>query len=426
MRVCLFEDSGVNQLEPLTLTRPVFDLLCGRTSLARKQVNHVAAQEIGVLVRPYLAAVVKESRPSWFVNDYSWLHAAPTMLINGRWLPPSQFHGNPNQPHLGMLEDEIAYAVLNPPELRCCVSHSLDDCLETWFNLLPKFPAGGQWIRYSWDLVEFNPQQLIQDFNRYPLAGDLFAPPENFTVVGPRANLVVARSANIDPYVVFDTTQGPIVVADNATITAFSRIEGPCYIGKNTQVQGAKIRCGTTLGEQCRIGGEVEASIIQGHSNKYHEGFLGHSYLGEWVNLGAGTHNSDLRNDYGEVSVVVLNQLINSGLKKVGCFIGDHSKTGLGTLINTGSNIGAFCNLLPAGRFAPKYMPSFVNWWKGSLEENFAMNSILATTATVMNRRGCSLTDALADMYRKLFDETSFVRHRVLQEAEKKAITRSA
>ena len=100
---------------------------------------------------------------------------------------------------------------------------------------------------------------------------------------------------------VADTTGGPVVIDREAVVTAFTRLEGPCYIGPRTQVHGAKIRAGTTLGPDCRIGGEVEASIVQGHSNKYHDGFLGHAYLGEWVNLGAGTQNSDLRNDYGEV-----------------------------------------------------------------------------------------------------------------------------
>ena len=110
---------------------------------------------------------------------------------------------------------------------------------------------------------------------------------------------------------------------------------------------GGKIRAGTTLGPDCRIGGEVEASIVQGHSNKYHDGFLGHAYVGEWVNLGAGTQNSDLRNDYGEVTVTVNGRLVRTGQTKVGCFLGDHTKTGLGTLLNTGTSVGVFCNLLP-------------------------------------------------------------------------------
>src|SRR5207302_5357556 len=143
----------------------------------------------------------------------------------------------------------------------------------------------------------------------------------------------------------------------------------------------------------CRIGGEVECSIVQGHSNKYHDGFLGHSYVGEWVNLGAGTCNSDLRNDYGEVTVTVNGRRVPTGLTKVGCFLGDHTKTGLGTLLNTGSNVGSFCNVLPWG-LAPRYVPSFASWWNGVLRDGATLSALLITAGKVMGRRGCTLTEA--------------------------------
>src|SRR6185503_8240379 len=126
-------------------------------------------------------------------------------------------------------------------------------------------------------------------------------------------------------------------VSAGAVVQPFTRVEGPCFIGLDTQLFRANLRGGVTLGPNCRIGGEVEASIVHGHSNKYHEGFLGHSYVGEWVNLAAGTHNSDLRNDYGPIPMVLRSERFDTGHTKIGCFIGDHSKTGLGTLINAGS-----------------------------------------------------------------------------------------
>jgi UDP-N-acetylglucosamine diphosphorylase/glucosamine-1-phosphate N-acetyltransferase len=226
--------------------------------------------------------------------------------------------------------------------------------------------------------------------------------------------------------VVADTTRGPVVIDHDALVTAFTRLEGPCYVGPHTQVQGAKIRAGTTLGPHCRIGGEVEASIVHGFSNKYHDGFLGHSYVGEWVNLGAGTHNSDLRNDYGEVTVTVAGRRIATGRTKVGCFLGDHTKTGLGTLINTGTNVGVCCNLLPAGRLAPKYVPSFATWWNGSLCENFEWGRLLETAHAVMQRRGCALTDAHAALFRHIYAETAADRRRTLREAEQRELRRSA
>ena len=149
---------------------------------------------------------------------------------------------------------------------------------------------------------------------------------------------------------------------------------------------GRQDRAGTTLGPNCRVGGKVEASIFQGHSNKYHEGFLGHSYVGEWVNLGAGTQNSDLRNDYGDVSVTVNGQTVNTGQAKVGCFLGDHTKMGLGTLLNTGTNIGVCCNLLPSRnlRARQKYVPSYASWWNGQLIDRADLRQLVETATEVM------------------------------------------
>ena len=130
-----------------------------------------------------------------------------------------------------------------------------------------------------------------------------------------------------------DARQGPVLIDRGAVIHSFSRIEGPCYIGPQTWIMGAKIRAGTTLGPQCRIGGEVECAIVQGHAKKYHDGFLGHSYIGEWVNLAAATQSSDLRNDYGTIKVTVNGQRMSTGRTKVGSFIGDHTKSGLGVLL---------------------------------------------------------------------------------------------
>src|SRR5262249_54710101 len=154
---------------------------------------------------------------------------------------------------------------------------------------------------------------------------------------------------------------------EGAVVHSFSRLEGPCYVGKETWIVGAKLR-GGSIGPKCRIGGEFEASIVQGHSNKYHDGFLGHSYLGEWVNPAAGTQTSDLRNDYGEIRVRVAGQRIATGRTKIGSFIGDHTKTGLSALLNTGSVIGAFCAILPAGYLLPPVVPSFCQVQHGQID----------------------------------------------------------
>jgi UDP-N-acetylglucosamine diphosphorylase/glucosamine-1-phosphate N-acetyltransferase len=423
MRVCLFEDAGVANLEPLTLTRPVFELLCGTDSLGAKQRRFFGETDLAVLVRPSLVDFYRHVHPGIPVNDELWLRAGPTILVNGRWLPPMK-KADVTAPCMAWVGDQLAYASL-PADLAVQLSpDSLEDSLESWKKRLPFQPAHGSFITFPWDLVEQNGRQLCDDFERLPRT----APPSSksdFAVVGPQDRLHINPTAHLDPMVVIDTTRGPVIVDREAVVHAFSRLEGPCYIGPGTQVTGSKIRSGTTLGPQCRIGGEVEASIIHGYSNKYHDGFLGHSYIGEWVNIGAGTQNSDLRNDYGEVSVRVNGQVVPTGLSKVGCFIGDHTKIGLGALINTGTNIGAFCNLLPSGGLLPRFVPSFCSWWQGALKANDNWRQLLDTASTMMGRRGCHFTEAHATLYSDLFDQTAFERQRTLQAAQQRAWRRT-
>jgi UDP-N-acetylglucosamine diphosphorylase/glucosamine-1-phosphate N-acetyltransferase len=424
MRVCLFEDRA-EQLEPLSWTRPVFDLRCGMATLAQKQLRHLGATSWGVLVRPVLEDLYHQQHPKVAVNDADWLGAEDLILVNGRWLPPDDEFTLPTDSCVGIVEDTVAYVVLKKRVLTSIPLEQLPMLLEVWQHTLPTQSAGGCLIAYPWDLVEHNAEEIRRDFAWLAPIRET-SDKQSLALLGPLGHLWIAPSAKIEPMVVADTTQGPVVIDEHAHISAFTRLEGPCYIGPGSQVFGAKIRAGTSLGPQCRVGGEVEASILHGYSNKYHDGFLGHSYVGEWVNLGAGTHNSDLRNDYGEVTMTLHGLPVHTGQNKVGCFLGDHTKTGLGTLFNTGTNVGAFCNLLPAGRFAPKYVPSFTSWWNGSLREAFTLEQLLATAEIAMKRRGVTLTDAHKALYGWLLEETEEERRRVMRESEQRQLRRSA
>jgi UDP-N-acetylglucosamine diphosphorylase/glucosamine-1-phosphate N-acetyltransferase len=420
--VCIFEDRA-EQLEPLSLTRPVFALRCGMTTLAEKQARHVGATTWGALVRPALDDVYRiESPKVQSVNDAAWLRGDSLLLVNGRWLPPEDAFVAPTTPCVGLVGDVPAYVAL--PKGTTVRFEALPELLEKCRQTLATTLAGGRMIGFPWDLVDANASEIQRDF------GWLRPTPEprdaSLQLMGPHGNLWIAPSARIEPMVVADTTQGPIIIDEHANVSAFTRLEGPCYIGQHARIVGANIRGGTSIGPHCRVGGEVEASILHAYSNKYHDGFLGHSYVGEWVNLGAGTHNSDLRNDYGEVSVTVRGLPMHTGMTKVGCFLGDHTKTGLGTLLNTGSSIGAFCNLLPAGRFAPKYVPSFTSWWNGSLREAFTLDQLLTTAEIAMQRRGVTLTDAHRTLYAELLEETADERRRVMRESEQRQLRRSA
>jgi UDP-N-acetylglucosamine diphosphorylase/glucosamine-1-phosphate N-acetyltransferase len=426
MRICLFEDRAVLNLEPLVLTRPAFDLLCGQSSLGSKQCRYFAPCAMGALIRPYLANLYRQEQPATPVNDLAWLRAEPTVLVNSRWLPPPGSVRDLPTPCVAMIGNDVAYAVVGPDQLTYCSPNTLEDCLETWKATLPHHPADGFLINYLWDLVQHNSEQLCLDFQACPVARQMHAASGPVAIVGSSDRLRIDPTAHLDPMIVVDTRCGPVVIDREAVVTAFSRLEGPCYIGPRSQVLGAKLRGGTTIGPNCRVGGEVEASIIHGHSNKYHDGFLGHSYLGEWVNLGAGTNNSDLRNDYGEVTVTVNGFRVPTRLNKVGCFLGDHTKSGLSTQLNTGTNAGVFCNLLPTGLLLPKYVPSFSSCWNGALTDNAEMVGVLHTAAEVMQRRGCKLTEAHAGVYRALHDMTAAERRRVVREERQRGLRRSA
>jgi UDP-N-acetylglucosamine diphosphorylase/glucosamine-1-phosphate N-acetyltransferase len=296
--------------------------------------------------------------------------------------------------------------------------------VDAWKQILPQGSAEGRMISYPWDLIEHNAVTLAQDVPGPGVECEWTWGPDSVAVVGPRERLYVHATAAIEPQVVVDTRPGPVIIDREADVQSFSRIEGPTYVGPQSQIVGAKIRA-SSIGPACRIGGEVEASIVHGYSNKYHDGFLGHSYVGEWVNLGAGTQTSDLRNDYGPVSVTVAGRAVETGLTKVGTFFGDHTKSGLGTLLNTGSVVGAFCNLLPSGRLLPRVVPSFSAIWHGQIQEGPELTQLVATAATAMRRRGCELTGVHAAYFRHLHEATAARRRQLIREGEQRRLRRS-
>ena len=188
-------------------------------------------------------------------------------------------------------------------------------------------------------------------------------------------------------------------------------------MGRDTQIVGGKIREGCSIGPVCRVGGEVEESIIHGYSNKYHDGFLGHAYVGEWVNLGALTTNSDLKNDYSTVEVKLNGQPIDTNDTKVGGFIGDHTKTSIGTLFNTGSIVGMMTNILGGSEILPKTIPSFCLFANGKAFKGFGLRKLLQTAETAMGRRKVTFTEADRSVLTHAYELTKDER----QEAVKKS-----
>ncbi|MFO1096551.1 MAG: putative sugar nucleotidyl transferase [Planctomycetaceae bacterium] len=269
----------------------------------------------------------------------------------------------------------------------------------------------GTLIEYPWDLVSRNSQMLREDFARRKRnCGRVTGDPQ-VVIQGNPGDVYIDPAAAVDPFVVIDARHGPVWIDPGARVLPFTRIEGPAYVGRNAQLFRAHVREGTTIGPVCRVGGEIEESILHGYVNKYHDGFLGHAYVCPWVNLGALTSNSDLKNDYSSVRVPLTGTPIETDSTKVGCFIGDHTKAAIGSLFNTGTSVGVMSMLLPDGELLPKHVPSFTWHRYGRLETpEDVLERGIAAARIAMSRRDCALTPADEHLLRHTFDSTASER----------------
>ncbi len=212
----------------------------------------------------------------------------------------------------------------------------------------------------------------------------------------------VAEGVKIYPPVSFITDEGDIFVDSGSIIKPFTVIEGPSYIGRDSVVDRAIIRERTVVGNVCKIGGEVECSVVNNYSNKHHDGFLGHSVVGFWVNIGAIATTSDLKNTYGEVKLKKSTGIEPSGRIKLGSFIGDHSKIGIGVMLNTGTIVDFGVNLFYGEGLPPKYIPPFY-WGNSGKMQIYDIGKFLEVAEKVMKRRGVELCDDEKKLYRKLY-----------------------
>lgn len=219
-----------------------------------------------------------------------------------------------------------------------------------------------------------------------------------FHVVGKDKHLYLHPKAVVYPGVVFDTSTGPIIIDEDVKISSFSFLEGPLYIGKGSQIDNARITGGTLIGNQCRIGGEVENSILLDFTNKHHEGFLGHSFVSSWVNLGALSTTSDLKNNYGIVKLKIASNEVNTGTIKFGSMIGPFSKIAIGVMLNTGSVVDIGSNLLESR--VSGYQHPFTWISKGN---HYQLEAFISDTKKIMARRGINLLESEENYLKSLY-----------------------
>ncbi|MBD3258021.1 hypothetical protein GF377_06275 [candidate division GN15 bacterium] len=247
--------------------------------------------------------------------------------------------------------------------------------------------------RYCWEIMHDIDTAIAHEFPEMVKQADEpkdVVVHDSFVTVN-REQVYLGSGVKAGPGAIIDASDGPVFIGDFTRIEPQAAIYGPCYIGPNSVVVAGKI-AGSSIGHTSRVGGEVEESVFQSYVNKYHAGFIGHSYVGSWVNFGAMTTNSDLKNNYSNIRVSLHGESIDTGSIKVGSFIGDHTKFGIGTLLNTGINIGVCCNIFGGSLIADKEIPSF-RWGNSNGYQDYDIDKAIETMRRTAGRRGVDLSD---------------------------------
>ena len=412
MNVCIFEDQQYKNFLPLAYLRPVFDLLCGPMSL-RNNIEHILPkQKFTLLVRPELTDVVRDENPgvpvNTFPDDDCW-------FINGRVLAGAHLASLCKKPlkqsRVFLFENEMAALFLSQPDMkryRDQISGALPD--KAMFAGLSSEAIKCTMVHYPWDLVYSAADEIVNSFKTFQKK---FKKGKTKIYKGVylinKKNILIGSGSVIKPGVVIDAEKGPVIIGRNVTIMPNTVIEGPAFIGDHSVIKiSAKIYHGTVIGNWCKVGGEVDMSVMLPYSNKQHDGFLGHSYIGSWVNLGADTNTSDLKNTYGNIKVQVEEESIDTGKQFIGLMMGDHSKTGINVMLDSGTNIGISCNVYGAG-LPPKFLPSF-SWGGDQKFVPYDLEKNIETAKRVMLRRGISMSSAYEQLMRRIFSVTELSR----------------
>lgn len=405
--VCVFEDDRWSDLLPLVYCRPACELRCGISSLLEKMQRAYPGHPFALFCRDYLAATLRE-RSALPVND---LPADQDVLfLNGRLLVDKAVPVDGPE-ELGLCEGSLAYARLRAKTAAGLTPrHFLDGTVAAALpRTIRHVECRATLLRYYWEIINHNEAELRRDFKDLAPAGEIRGKVHEGAYVLGRENVFIGEGAVIKPCCVIDAEEGPVYIAKGVKVMPNSCIQGPAYIGPNSTIQmAARLREGTNIGEVCKVGGEIENSILHSYSNKQHDGFLGHAYIGQWVNLAADTINSDLKNTYGTVRVQLPHKLVETGSMFVGLAMGDHSKSAIASTFLTGCVIGFCCNVLASG-FPPKFLASF-SWLTDSGCSPYAPTLAVEVARRVLARRKKQVTEADAALIHKLYDLTQAER----------------
>jgi UDP-N-acetylglucosamine diphosphorylase/glucosamine-1-phosphate N-acetyltransferase len=363
-----------------------------------REQQPTALSQLAVWCRPMLQAVLAEALPSDMPINQPI--ASGTLLLNGRgwWqaLPQTQSHdpawvGTGRDGQVACVWADAGLAARLSPEVW------LDEqATRALLASLPRRDVSScvRLFDWPWELVDANESAIVADWTRHRPTADAIQGRiyEGSSLLSEDA-IHIGAGSTIKPCVVIDAENGPVWIGRNVRVQPHCYIEGPVFIGDETLLQpGAVVH-----GRRSKVGGEIEASILHGFSNKQHNGFLGHSYLGSWVNIAADCINSDLKNTYGTIRVPINGTGVDSGTEFVGMFMGDHSKAGINVSFPTGAVVGFCCNVMTPR--SPKFVPSFT-WIDGQESRPYDLLSAIQVARRVMQRRQRELSPAQEQLFR--------------------------
>lgn len=412
--VFFYDDAIARRFEPFAGTRPLSELRVGALLVRERWSLAVAGRggsAMGFLGAPHLSGFSEFDAPPAFRG----MLPAGSWVVNSRALPridslsvsPGESDGHPARQAVGsevssLLIDESVAAVRLGEDSDSAMFASGDIKLE---QLRPANPArqvlgSSHWLRAVWDTVGLLNELLAEDIPALASSLNVRVLKDNteIRVLG-EYPVFVEEGAVIEPLVVLDAEAGPILLRKGSQVQSFSRVSGPLYLGHGSHIMGGSVR-GSSIGDGCRIRGEMSACTVIGNSNKGHDGFVGHSVIGRWVNLGAGTITSNLKNTYGNVSLWTPEGQRDTGMQFLGTMFGDHAKTGIGMRLTTGCVVGAGANLF-GNHISPKLVPPF-SWGDTAPFGVHAVDKFVQTAKRMMARRNVQMSASQEEWWRGL------------------------
>ncbi|GLB50391.1 GlmU family protein [Neptunitalea lumnitzerae] len=385
MNYILFDGPYRNALLPFTFTRPVADIRVGILTIREKWEK-------------YLDTTTTTITEEYLSDKFPMVELEANVLINASYLPSAELVAvikNLEENQAIFYEDDIvAFYALEAQE---DIDFDAFDAIEFEGELIS--------IQHTWDIFSLNGVVMEQDFDLLTLGRKSKPIPSSNNVISPE-NIFLEEGAKLE-FCTLNASTGSIYIGANAEIMEGSIIRGGLALCEGAQIKmGAKIYGPTTVGPFSKVGGEVNNSVLFGYSNKGHDGFLGNSVLGEWCNLGADTNNSNLKNNYEPVKLwsYETERFEKTGLQFCGLMMGDHSKSGINTMFNTGTVVGVSANIY-GSEFPRNYIPSF-SWGGAHGYTTYKIEKAFATAERVMGRRDISLTDADKDILQYIFELT--------------------